>query len=126
MNVSAKSSGKKLSAQIVSVALFFASIAGVTALTHWMPTSPLSGILADDRGGPGGGPGGDRQRREQRPVGDRGGHGSRATADFSAGALFESFGTLAPQAGIVGVFAVSAERSRRRRRLERSKSLGIQ
>jgi hypothetical protein len=109
--------------RLAAVLLFVASMVGVIAFTHWLPTSPLSFVAG------GGGPEG-RENRKSRPdrPDRRDHHGPRNqnSPDLSIGALVEPLGTLVPQAVIVGAFAFSVEKSRRKRTVGRRAALGIE
>jgi hypothetical protein len=108
--------------RVFSVAIFVASMAGVVGLTRWMPSSPVSSLLADNHGGgPNGGDGGP-QGQEGGSRQDRGRRNSNG-ADLSFSTALDSASTVAPQALIVGAFAFVAERSRRKRNSERKTKL---
>jgi hypothetical protein len=105
--------------RMFAVALFLLSLLGVVGFTRWMPSSPVASVLADDHGP-------DRGQRARngderaRNANQRGrGFGNRESADLSIGSALESLTTLGPQAMIVGAFAFSVERARRRRNLNR-------
>jgi hypothetical protein len=104
--------------RVFSVAIFVASMAGVVGLTRWMPSSPVSSLLADDHGGGSNGREGGPQGRDGAPRQDRGSRNSNGV-DLSFSAALDSASTIAPQALIVGGFAFVAERSRRKRNSER-------
>jgi hypothetical protein len=105
--------------KVFSVVMFFASIGGVIALTHWLPVSPLASIA----GGSGGRDG--KRVAASNDRGDRGDRGprNRDGADLSVFGAAESLGTIVPQALIVGAFAFCVEGSRRRRNAERRDAL---
>ncbi len=104
--------------RVLAVLLFLISIGGVVGLTRWMPSSPIASVFADDHGG--------RQGTDGRPPGRDGQNGhNRETADVSFGSVFETLGTLAPDAAIVAVFGFTSERGRRRRNKERRATLGV-
>jgi hypothetical protein len=107
--------------RVAAVMLFTASMIGVVALTHWLPTSPLSFVAGG--GGPdrqGNGPNGQNRRR------DHGGPRNQNSPDLSFGSAFETLGTIVPQVAIVGAFAYSVEKSRRKRSSDRRTALRIQ
>ncbi len=103
--------------RIFAIVLFGFSMIGVVGLTRWMPSSPIASVLTDDHGPRDGqGP----RNGSNRKVGDgRNGFGNRDAADLSVSSSLESLTTLGPQALIVGAFAFSVERARRRRNSDR-------
>jgi hypothetical protein len=104
--------------------LFIASMIGVVALTHWLPTSPLSFVAGG--GGPDRQGNGPADANGQNRRGDHGGPRNQNSPDLSFGSAFETLGTIVPQVAIIGAFAYSVEKSRRKRSSDRRTSLRIQ
>jgi hypothetical protein len=106
--------------RLVAVLLFLGSLVAVVAITHALPSSPGASLFVDDGGG------GDRDPNGRSPEGrgDRHDRGNRESADLSFSSLLETGGTVGPQVLIVGAFAVSVERSRRKRNADRRSVIG--